>query len=83
MPDIRTGLMCKKCRDYPKLEMRLAKRQLWGLAVRILAREGSMAGEDMLAVLMRLEDPAVLDRLDPGPPSGLTTDLVFVLLGMR
>jgi len=83
MPDIRTGLMCKKCRDWPKIELRLAKRRAWKQAIMGLSRGGGLADDDLLAALMRTEDPVILDKLEMPPPINMDIDKLFSMLGMK
>ena len=83
MPDIRTGLMCRKCRDWPKIERRLATRKEWGRVISRMFHEGVLADDDMLAVLMRLENPEILDRLAMPPPIDLTVDGLLELVGIK
>jgi len=83
MVDIRTGLMCKKCRDWPKIELRLAKRRAWGSHIQRMIHDHIMCDEDLLAALLRMEDPEILDKLDASPPSDLSGDRLMELVGIK
>jgi hypothetical protein len=83
MPDIRDGLMCRKCRDWPKLELRLAKRREWKQAVMSVFRQGRLHDDDMLAALMCIEKPEVLDHLCMPPPVDLTADQLLEMVGIK
>jgi hypothetical protein len=83
MVDIRDELMCKKCRDWPKIELRLAKRRAWGAAAQRLHKTGGLHDEDLLNVLMLLEDPRVLARLTDIPPLDISRDALLEAVGIK
>jgi hypothetical protein len=83
MPDIRDGLMCKQCRDWPKMGLRLAKRREWGRTITQMAHDGALHDDDLLPVLLLLDDPAVLDRLCIPPPADLSADTLLEFVGIK
>lgn len=75
--------MCRKCRDWPKIELRLAKRRVWGQTINQLSHEGRLQDDDMFVALMRLEDPEVLDKLVMPPPSDMDGDKLLECVGIK